>query len=149
MCSEQFRGAAFLLKCSCTIPEPFWSLQPALRWALQWVNNSRGLAPPLHPPSLAPELHTVVQSHHLWLGCCFLCLLSGIARLLLSSAVPSAGRGSFPRPSLACPLECCEAAAVSALLLQALLACWDRSAFYCSTTPLLKAKNMMGNILNI
>ena len=25
----------------------------------------------------------VVQSHHLWLGCCFLCLLSGIARLRL------------------------------------------------------------------
>ena len=31
MCSERFRGAAFLLNCSCaTISEPFWSLQPAL-----------------------------------------------------------------------------------------------------------------------
>ena len=139
MCSEQFRGAAFLLNCSV---QPFLSHSGLCNLqriaALKWVDNSGGLAHSLHPPSLAPELHTVVQSHHLWLGCCFLCLLSVIAKLLLLSAVPSAGRGSFPRPSLACPLECCEAAAVSALLLQALLACWDRSAFYCSTTPLLK-----------
>ena len=73
----------------------------------------------------------VVKSHHLWLGCCFLCLLSGNARLRLLLKVLCQVLDAGPLPGLlACPPECCEAAAVSALLLQALLASWDRSAFY-------------------
>ena len=84
MCSEQFRGAALLLNC---FVQPFLSHSGLCNLqriaALKWVDNSGGLAHPLHPPSLAPELHTVVQSHHLCLGCCFLCLLSAIARLRL------------------------------------------------------------------
>ena len=84
MCSEQFRRAALLLNC-CV--QPFLSHSGLCNLqriaALKWVDYSGGLAHPLHPPSLAPELHTVVQSHHLCLGCCFLCLLSAIARLRL------------------------------------------------------------------
>jgi hypothetical protein len=83
MCSEQFRGAAFPLNCSCaTISEPFWSLQSAMNSGvvMGWLTTQGEL----RPPALAfAQLHTVVQSHHLWLGCCVLCLLSGIARLLL------------------------------------------------------------------
>jgi len=79
---REFRGAAFPLNCSCaTISEPFWSLQSLMNSGvvMGWLTTQGEL----HPPTLAPELHTVVQSHHLWLGYCFLCLLSGIARLML------------------------------------------------------------------
>jgi len=68
------------------------------------------------------------------------------AETVAPSAVPSAGRGSSPGPSLACPSECCEAAAVSALLLQAPLACWHRSGRPTTIYDTI-AKNIMGNIL--
>ena len=157
MCSEQFRRSALLLNCSV---QPFLSHSGLCNLqripALKWVDISGGLAHPLHPPSLAPELHTVVQSHHLWLGCCFLCLLSAEchcqAETVTPSAVPSAGRGSSPGPSLACPPECCEAAAVSLCSAAACQRVGIGRPCTASTTPLLnrrRAKDMMGNILNI
>ena len=134
MCSEQFRGAAFLLNCSV---QPFLSHSGLCNLqriaALKWVDNSGGLAHPLHPPSLAPELHTVVQSHHLWMGCCFLCLLSAIARLrlLLQVLCQVLDAGPLPGPrSPVLPSAVKLLPSLSALLLQTLLACWDRSAFY-------------------
>jgi hypothetical protein len=102
-----------------------------------------------HGPSLAcpPECCEAAAVSALLVHAEWQCQTETVA----PSAVPSAGRGSSHGPSLACPPECCEAAAVSALLLQALLAFWDRSAFYHTQRHhyLRRAKNMMGNILNI
>jgi len=39
----------------------------------------------------------VAKSHHLWLGCCFMCLLSGNARLRLLLQVLDAGPLPDPR----------------------------------------------------
>ena len=123
MCSEQFRGAALLLNC---FVQPFLSHSGLCnlqrKAALKWVDYSGGLAHPLHPPSLAPELHTVVQSHHLCLGCCFLCLLSAIARLRL---LPKCCAKCWTRV-----LSRALARLSSRVLCCCLLACWDRSAFY-------------------
>ena len=142
MCSEQFRGAAFLLNCSV---QPFLSHSGLCNLqriaALKWVDYSGGLAHPLHPPSLAPELHTVVQSHHLCLGCCFLCLLSAIARLrlLLQVLCQVLDTGPLPGPR--------SSVLPSALLLPASVL-GSVGFLPHSITPLRRrARNMMGNIL--
>jgi len=71
------------------------------------------------------------------------------AETVAPSAVPSAGMGPLPG-LLACPPECCEAAAVSAAA-SAGSVLGSVGLLPHSTTPLLKrrrrAKNLMGNII--
>jgi len=109
--------------CSCLLANGVSDLQyTPQQLCVMWASNLGGLQPLWTASLNAWAPHTVVQSQHLWLGCCFLCLLSGIARLRLLlqvlCQVLDAGPLPGPRlpvlvsavkllPSLLCCCKCC------------------------------------------